>query len=128
MFLFIFKLLLFQNIYASIFPENNSSELYHDAVTRADPEMIKVFQVKEAIVSTRDRKVHWFVGLIKVGYILIIQGEPLKSTPPKLSKYKTLYNLWHLEIFWDSFDGILDLERLGGVDFSGSPCRGDIKI
>ena len=47
-----------------------------------------------------------------------IQGEPLKSTPPK-----SLYNFWHLEKFWASFDGILYLENLGEVDFSGSPCK-----
>ena len=35
---------------------------------------------------------------------------------------KSLYNLWHLEGVWASFDGILDLEKLEGFDFSGASC------
>ena len=49
------------------------------------------------------------------------QGDPLKSTPPNLSKYKYLYNFWHLEQFGAGFDGILYLENLGGGTLAGHP-------
>ena len=44
-----------------------------------------------------------------------LQGVFFNWTPPKLSKYKFLYNLWHLEKFWASLHGFLYLENLGGV-------------
>ena len=44
-------------------------------------------------------------------------------SPPKFSKYKSLYNLWHLEKFRASLHGILYLENLGGLQLKKSPCR-----
>ena len=45
----------------------------------------------------------------------VLQGDPLKSTPRKFSKYKIPSKLAR------SYKGILYLKKLGGVDFSGSP-------
>ena len=38
---------------------------------------------------------------------------------------KSLYNFWHLEKFWASFDEVLYSENLWVVDFRGSPCRAE---
>ena len=43
-----------------------------------------------------------------------IQGDFFNWSPPKFSKYKSIYNLWHLEKFQASLHGILYLENLGG--------------
>ena len=43
-----------------------------------------------------------------------VQGEPLKLPPLNLLSTRSLYNLWHLEKFLASFDGILSLKNLGG--------------
>ena len=33
-------------------------------------------------------------------HVLIVQGGFFNWTPPKLSKYKFLYNLWHSELIY----------------------------
>ena len=42
-----------------------------------------------------------------------LQGVFFNWSPPKFSKYKSLYNPWHLEKLWASLHGILYLENLG---------------
>ena len=57
------------------------------------------------------------------GHLNHIQGGFFNWTPPKLSKYKFLYKLWHLEKFRASLHGILYLENLGGGQLKKPPCR-----
>ena len=52
-----------------------------------------------------------------------LQGVFFNWSPPKFSKYKSLYNLWHLEKLWASLHGILYLENLGGLQFKKTSCR-----
>ena len=52
--------------------------------------------------------------MIVCGGHVMIQGDFFNWSPPKFSKYKSLYNLWHLEKFQASLHGILYLENLGG--------------
>ena len=54
------------------------------------------------------------IKLVNWNYIQVQGDFFLNWSPPKVFKYKSLYNLWHLEKFWPSFDGILYLENIGG--------------
>ena len=56
--------------------------------------------------------------------LLLLQGDFFLTgaPPPKFPEYKSLYNLWHLEKFWVSFDGILYLKKYRGAPVKKSPC------
>ena len=51
-----------------------------------------------------------------------LQGDFLDWSPPKFSKFESLYNLWHLEKFPTSQHGILYLKDLVGLQSKKSPC------
>ena len=66
-------------------------------------------------------KILMYRGFLQV-LIEDLQGDFFNWSPPKFSKYKSLYNLWHLEKFQSSLHGILYLENLGGLQLKKSPC------
>ena len=53
-----------------------------------------------------------------------LQGDPLKSTPPKFLSTRSHQNWPRIFLSARSYKAILSLEKLGGVDFSGTPCKG----
>ena len=57
-----------------------------------------------------------------------IQGGFFNWSPPKLSMYKSIYNLWHLEKFRASLHVILYLENLGGFQLKKTPCMWPVEI